>query len=202
MADQNDDQPSDDTAEINTAEINSVTLPTAPPADVDEEDYLPQPPRRVGRLTVALLAALIAGLGVLGGVQIERMAGGQGSVGSGTAAPVPSGAGFPGGASQGSGRRGPPGAGDQGQMQPGSPTSSDSANGSAQVAVVGTVAAVHESAVTVTDLGKSKHEVKITSSTTVTNPYRRGALRAGDTVAVTGSTASDRSITATNITVR
>jgi hypothetical protein len=200
MADQNDDQPSDDTAEINTAEINSVTLPTAPPADADEEDYPPQPPRRVGRLTVALLAALIAGVGVLVGVQIERMAGGQGSVAPGTA--VPSGAGFPGGASQGSGRRGVPGGDDQGQLQPGSPTSSDSANGSARLAVVGTVAAVHKSAVTVTDLGKSKHEVKITSSTTVTKPYRRGALRAGDTVAVTGSTASDGSITATNITVR
>jgi Domain of unknown function (DUF5666) len=200
MADQNDDQPSDDTAEINPVEINPVTVPAAPPADLDEEDYLPRPPRRVGRLTVALLVTLIASLGVLGGVQIERMAGGQGSVGSGTA--VRSGAGFPGGAGQGSGRRGPPGGGDQGQMQPGSPTSSASANASARLAVVGTVAAVHESTVTVTDLGKSKHEVKISSSTTVTKPYRRGALRVGDTVAVTGSTASDGSITATNIIIR
>jgi hypothetical protein len=145
----------------------------------------------VGRLTVALLAALIAGLGVLGGVQIEQTIGDQRSVGSGTAARMPSGAGLPGGAN-----------GDRGQMQPGSPTSSASANGSARLAVVGTVAAAHESAVTVTDLGKTKHEVKISSSTTVTKPYRRGALRAGDTVAVTGSTASDGSITATNITVR
>ena len=131
MADQDVDQPSDDTeinpVEMNPPEIGTMIVPAAPPTDLDEEDYLPQPPRRMGRLTVALLVTLIAGVGVLGGVQIERMAGGQGSVGSGTA--VPSGAGFPGGAGQGSGRRGPPGDGDQGQPQPGSPTRTTSRMG-------------------------------------------------------------------------
>jgi hypothetical protein len=39
MANQNADQPSDDMAEINTVEINSVTVPAAPTADVDDEDY-------------------------------------------------------------------------------------------------------------------------------------------------------------------
>lgn len=44
---------------------------------LDDDDFLPQEPKRVHRFTVALIAVLILGLGVLGGIWVQKSFGAQ-----------------------------------------------------------------------------------------------------------------------------
>jgi hypothetical protein len=141
---------------------------------LDDEDYLPQNRRQRGRLTVALVAALVLAAGVLGGVWVEKQLGTTASAASfGTAQGAPAG-----GTGAGSG-----------------------ATRTATPAVVGTVSSTGTSSLVVTDAGGTKHDVSITKSTTVTAPYGHGSLKKGDAVAVTGTTGTGGAITATGIAV-
>lgn len=207
---------------------------TPPPADtdagtddsfLDDEDYLPQEHRGPGRLTVALVAALVLAVGVLGGVWVQKQlgtstssaAGARGQYAGGTGGPgfpgAAGGQGAPGGSA--SGAAGAPGGGASGAAgggaQPG--TASGSAGGSAggagigsgtgtstTPAVVGTVTSTAAKSLVVTDLGGTRHTVTVTSSTTLTTPYGH-ALKAGDTVAVTGTAGSGGAVSATGLTV-
>jgi hypothetical protein len=65
--------------------------PVAPPHDEAEDDLLEEgweEPRRTSRLTLALVAALLVGLGFVGGALVDRGAGGGGGVGSCPAPPA------------------------------------------------------------------------------------------------------------------
>jgi len=190
---------------------------------LDDDDYLPQENRGPGRLTVALVAALVLAVGVLGGVWVEKQLGsGQSSAaargqgmpgGSAGGRGVPGGSaggqGMPGGAASGAaGGSGLPGGGASGApggsasdgagTQPGA---GDGSGTSATPVVVGTVSSASAKSLVVTDLGGTKHTITVTGSTTVTTPYGHDSLETGDTVAVSGSTGSDGSVTATGLTV-
>jgi len=180
---------------------------------LDDEDYLPQERRGPGRLTIALVAALVLAVGLLGGVWVQKQFGSsQSSAAAGQRVPggAPGGQGVPGGSSGG---QGVPGGAAGGQGVPGG-TSSAAAGGaasqagsgsgsgtSATPAVIGTVSSTSSKSLTVTDLGGTKHAVTISSTTTVTAPYGHSALKNGDTVAVSGSTGSDGSVNATGLTI-
>jgi len=177
---------------------------------LDDEDYLPQDRRGPGRLTVALVAALVLTVGVLGGVWVEKQLGSTTSAAGRGMSGGAGGQGFPAG---GTGGQGMPGGGTGGQGVPGGAPSSSagtetgagggSPSGStpATPLVVGTVASSSTKSLVVSDLGGTRHTVAVTSTTTVTTPYGHGSLEAGDTVSVTGTTTSDGSVTATGVTV-
>lgn len=182
---------------------------------LDDEDYLPQERRGPGRLTVALVAALVLAIGVLGGVWVQKQLGSSQSFGAaggqGVTRRAAGGQGMPGGGAAGG--QGMPGgdapAASGGDASSGSGTgaapetgSGASASGTSTTpAVVGTVSSTSTKALVVTDLGGTKHTVTVTSATTLTAPYGHGSLARGDTVAISGSTSSDGSVTATGVTV-
>ena len=166
---------------------------------LDDEDFLPQEHRGPGRLTMALVTVLVLAMGALGGIWIQKQFGNQSP-----ATAMPAGAqGFPGGRPSGMpGGQRMPGGNASGAQQGGSDSTGGSAEADAPV-VVGTVTSVNAkaSSLVVTDLGGHAHQVKISSSTTLTMPYAHGELKAGDTVSIVGS-ASGEIVTATAITVR
>lgn len=171
---------------------------------LDDDDFLPQQPKRVPRLTVALIGVLVLGFGLLGGIWVQKSfgaqsaaafpGGGQGFPGGGQGMPgggMPSG--FP-GRGGGAGGSADGGSADGGSGNGGSGSTADSP------AVVGTVDSVKSGRLTVEDFGGTKHEVKLTDTTTLTAPLDHRELKTGDTVSVVGTTAGD-TITATAITV-
>ena len=187
---------------------DTVQIEPQPGADSDEsflddEDFLPQEHRGPGRLTVVLVSVLVLAMGALGGIWIQKQFGTE-SAATGALAGAQ---GFPGGRPQGlpSGQR--PG----GQETPGGNPSGqqggpDSTGGSGEAdapAVVGTVTSVKEKAnnLVVTDLGGHAHQVRISSTTTLTMPYAHGGLKAGDTVSIVGTVAGEI-VTASAITIR
>lgn len=137
-----------------------------------EDDYLPTPPRRAGRLTRILTAAVLVGLGVLGGVQLEKAVGGSGPTtvfisGDPSAAP-PSGA---------------------------RPTASEGS-------LTGTVVSLVGNVVTVRDAAGVLHRVTLTSHTTITAPYRSNTpLLRGDAVTIRGTATATGTVTATSVLV-
>lgn len=181
------------------------------PADdfLDDEDYLPQQRSGPGRLTVALVAALVLAVGVLGGVWVEKQLGGGGSAAAGMPGGTARGQGLPGGSGMPGGGGMPGGdasgsAGGAASSAPGEQAGAAGRTGSGTATtpvVVGTVSSAAAKSLVVTDLGGTKHTVGVTSTTTVTTPYGHGPLEKGDTVSVSGSTASDGSVTATGLTV-
>ena len=191
---------------------DTVPIEPQPGADSDEsflddEDYLPQERRGPSWLTVVLVTVLVLAVGCLGGIWIQKQFGAA-SAASG----LPGGAqGFPGGRPTGGfpggGQRPSSGTGFPGGNAPGDqPGGSASTGGSTEAdtpVVVGTVTSVKSKAggLVVKDLGGHAHQVKVSSSTTVTMPYAHGELKAGDTVSIVG-TASGEIVTASAITVR
>jgi hypothetical protein len=192
--------PGDYTGETATAEPTTAEpdddVADASASFLDDEDYLPQERRGLGRLTIALVAALVLAVGVLGGVWVEKQLGSSSAAASGLPAGMPSGQGFP-GAGGGAGAPGGAASGASG----GGAGSGGGSTTSTTPAVVGTVSSTTAKSLVVTDLGGTKHTVTVTSSTTVTTPYGHGSLETGDTVAVSGSTGSDGSVAATGVTV-
>ena len=156
------------------------------------------PGRRVPRLTMLLLAAVLVAVGFTGGVLLQKHA-----VAGTTATGVPSfGAGFPSGGFPGAGGGQPPGSGT------GTGTGTGSTSGSASSAgspvVIGTVARVDGTTVIVKDFGGKEHKVTTTSDTTITRsaPVPASELKAGQSVRVDGSKKSDGAIVATSVTAR
>jgi len=166
------------------------------PDDVDDDLDDVAPGRRVPRLTMLLLAAVLVAVGFTGGVLLQKHA-----VADTTAAGIPSlGAGFPSGGFPGAGGGQPPGSGTS--------TTSGSSNGSASSAgtpvVIGTVARVDGTTVIVTDLGGKEHEVATTSGTTITESTSVpvGQLKTGQSVRVDGSKKPDGTVVATAVIAR
>lgn len=186
-------EPDDTLVRAVRAEPEPPTLRTDPADEqdlIDDEDYQPQPARRWGRLTVALVVLLIAAVGVFAGVQLQRALGSAPRGGGAAAAGGSGGAGYP-------GRTRSPGADASGVLRGGTPTDAPTD----APAVVGKVSSLKDETLLVTDFGGRRHRVKVSSSTVVTTPYGT-ALKAGVTVAVSGRAAPDGSVTATAITVR
>jgi len=175
--------------------------PPAPEPGTDQEyddfddgfDDAP-PGRRLPRVTLLLLAALLVAAGFAGGILVQKHA-----APATAATGVPSfGGGFPtggfpaGGAGQGASTGAATGTGT------GSSSTTDSP------VVIGTVVGVDGTTVIVKDLGGTQHKVTTTPSTTVseTKTLPTNQLKAGQSVVVNGSKKSDGTITATSVTAR
>jgi Domain of unknown function (DUF5666) len=161
--------------------------------DEEDEDYLqPAARRRLPWLTAALAVGLIAGLAFTGGVLVQKNHDTT-STANGLPTGLPAGlgnlpAGFPNG-----------GAGAPGAAGAGTGTTS-----SAGPVLVGTVTSIDGTTVKVKDLSGTVHAVSTTSDTTLarTGLKASAALANGDTVTITGTKASDGTVTATGITIR
>jgi hypothetical protein len=148
-------------------------------------DALPPRPRRAGltRAAIALSAVLIATLGFIGGVEVQKhqgSTGGSANAAAGGAAP----AGFqrPGGGSAAGGGFAPPG-------------------GDANV-TVGTVSNKNGNVLYVKNSDGTVIKVKTGSSSTINRTAKAsvGAIHPGDTVVVQGSPSKSGTVTATRIT--
>jgi hypothetical protein len=147
-----------------------------------QERALPPRPRRrfVTPVSAALTAVLIAAVGFIGGVEVQKgQADNAGAAGSGRAAVAASGAGAAAGARGGVAGRG----GAQGN------------------ATVGSVANKHGSTLYVKDSDGNTVRVKTTSHSKInrTATASAGAIHPGDTVIVQGTKSANGTITATQI---
>jgi hypothetical protein len=153
-------------------------------------DSLPPRPRRAGltRAAIALSALLIATLGFIGGVEVQKH---QGSTG----ATANAAAGGPGGAAAAGFQRPGGGAGGGGGAGFGAP------GGGANV-TVGTVSNKKGNVLYVKNSDGTLIKVKTASSSTITRTAKTsaGSIHPGDTVVVQGSTAKSGTITASRIT--
>ncbi|MCW3050275.1 MAG: hypothetical protein JWO74_4559 [Solirubrobacterales bacterium] len=169
------------------------------PADEEEwydpGDELPPRPRRrlVTPLTGALAAVLLAGLGFIGGVEIQKHQGGTASAAGGPLAAAGAGAGAgagPGGAggfrAAGAAGGGPPGA---------------AGGGGAGAPTVGTVSSANGGVLYVKDSSGTTVRVRTTNTSKIvrTAGSTVRAVHPGDTVVVQGSTAKDGTVTATRV---
>lgn len=175
------------------------------PYDIDEldADFVPQPPHRTGRITLALSAALLIAAGLLGGVLIQKNR--ASSSGATARNGAFAGANFPafggGEFSAGLGRRA--GASGTGAGGTGTDTPGDQAATPSQIpAVIGTVASIKKSSLVVRNFGDKSINVTVTATTQITTRGLNHPLKTGDQVVVVGTTASDGTVTATSITVR
>jgi hypothetical protein len=162
----------------------------------EDEDPLPKRPRHRHRLvtpiSATLAGALVAALGFIGGVEVQK---GQGNgsnasnTGNGSAAAFPGAGGGPGGfnRSGGSGGVGPRSGGGPGGAQ--------------SNATVGSVANKKGSTLYVKDSDGNLVRVKTTSHSKInrTASTSAGAIHPGDTVIVQGSKAKNGTVTATQI---
>jgi hypothetical protein len=144
-------------------------------------DALPPRPRRAGltRAAIALSAVLIATLGFIGGVEVQKH---QGSTGGTTANAAAAGFQRPGGGAAGGGGFGAPG-------------------GDGNV-TVGTVSNKKGNVLYVKNSDGTLIKVKIGSSSTITRTAKAsaGAVHPGDTVVVQGSTSKSGTVTASRVT--
>jgi hypothetical protein len=154
-------------------------------------DSLPPRPRRAGltRAAIALSAVLLAALGFIGGVEVQKHQGSTG--GTPTAATGGTAAGGFQRAAGGQGAAGGPGGGGFG----GAP------GGGADV-TVGTVSNKKGNVLYVKDSNGSLIKVTTSSSSTVNRTAKTsaGAIHPGDTIVVQGSTSKSGTVTASRIT--
>jgi len=182
----------------------------------DDLDLLAEPVRRVTRLTLILIAAVIAGVAFVGGVVVQRQVGGSaGTAGGGAASAMPGGAsgfggfgaesggfggganGFGGGSGDADGSDADTGRTDAGRGGAGA----DSASSGAPV-VVGTVTRISGRTLTVKNFAGSVITVKVPVGTTISDSSKTalGGLTKGVAVSVVGSEAADGTVTASSIT--
>jgi Domain of unknown function (DUF5666) len=165
-----------------------------------DEEFAPQPRRKLGRLTVVLAAVLVAGLGVVGGVELQKH---YGTSSSSTASGFPGAAGRAGLTGGGEGGGGFAGFGGTGAGSGTGGATSTSTGSTANVpAVIGSIVSISGQTMVVKNLGGKQITVHLTDTTTITKSYATAALAAGQTVSVSGSTGADSSVTATSVTVQ
>ncbi|MDP9826809.1 DUF5666 domain-containing protein [Kineosporia succinea] len=179
-----------------------------PPAD-DDLDLLAESNRRMGKVTIALMAAVLAGLAFIGGVVVQKQfgnssagapgggmsaMGGNRSGGYGQSGGVQGGYGGGGGFGGG----GMPGQG-SGTAQGGSAAQSETAS---TPVVVGTVTRISGTTIVVKNFSDKSVTVKVPQGTTVSSSTDSAltGLSKGDSVSVAGTTADDGVVTATSIT--
>jgi hypothetical protein len=156
-----------------------------------DEETLPARPRRrlVTPVTTALSAVLVAALGFIGGVQVQKHEGGSSAANPATSTGFAAARGGGGAAAAGGGAGGGfPGRGGAGGPQ--------GAN-----ATVGSVANKHGNTLYVKDSDGNTVRVKTTSHSKInrTATTSAGAIHPGDTVIVQGTKSSSGTITATQI---
>ncbi|GAA3605514.1 hypothetical protein GCM10022223_21590 [Kineosporia mesophila] len=175
------------------------------PAD-DDLDLLAESNRRMGKVTIALMAAVLAGLAFIGGVAVQKqfgnssggapgggmsaMGGGQSRGGYGQSGALPGGGGGYGGGGFGG--------------QSGSAGGSAGASGnqaSTSPVVVGTVTKVSGRTLIVKNFSGTAVTVKVPQGTTVTDSSATAlsGLVKGVSVSVVGTKAGDGVVTATSI---
>lgn len=182
------------------------------PAD-DDLDLLAESGRKVTKVTVVLMVAILAGIAFLGGAVVQKQWGSSTSTNGFRAAAAAAGArqggfggaegGFGGaaggyGGGFGGGTQGGPGTG----AATGSTGSTGSTGTSATPVVVGTVTKVSGRTLTVKNFGGKSVTVKAPKGTTVTNSSASAlsGLDKGSSVSVVGTKAADGTVTATSIT--
>jgi hypothetical protein len=180
-----------------------VSWAGAPIEPADEDlDLLAESNRRPGRLTITLVAAILATVAFGGGVLVQKhyggtttAAGGLGAAGAGGALNrnFPGAYGNFGGAGAGAG-----GAGAAGGAQTGGAAAADTPS------VVGTVVKVSGTTVTVKNFAGKLITVKVPAGTTISlsSTLTLTGLKAGTSVAVVGTAAADGSVTASAVTAR
>ena len=165
--------------------------------DDTEQDFVLPPKGGLSRLAMAFAIGLLAAGTFTGGVLVQKhhdkgltsssTSGLPAGLGTGSGLP----AGFPGSTTTG-------GAATTGS---GTTTAGTTTTG---LAVIGSVVSVSGTHVTVKDLGGKTHDVQTTTTTTVTRSQTQtqtlSSLTAGTQVSITGTTATDGTVTATAIT--
>ena len=171
---------------------STAEFPPESTQDVDEieADFAPRPKQRLGKSTVLLAAVLLAGLGFLGGVQVQKSRATTGT----RAGALPGGGNFRGGSFP-SGLTLP-----GGFNQPGTGQSSGSTTSGP--AVIGTVVSVKGNTLTVKNFAGKTVTVTLAGDTPIAQAVKATALRAGQSVAVSGTTGADGKVTATQVTAR
>lgn len=184
-----------------------ISGPVVEPIEAVDEDFelddefIPEPPHRYGKVTLALSAALLIAAGFLGGALVQKHNGTSNTTSAAgnfaAARRAFGGEGFPAGGPVGGGFA--PG----GTNAAPNGTSGTSGAGAAQApAVIGTVSAIKGSTVTVTNFGGRAVRVAVTATTTVTTQGLNNPLKVGDQVVVYGTSTASGAVTATAITVR
>lgn len=166
--------------------------------DADDE-FAPRPRQKLSRASWLLVAAFVLGLGFLGGVLVQKHDGST-TTGSGLTA-AGARAAFGGAARGGFGGAAGAEGGAAGGLG-GAAGGTGSGSASTVPAVIGQVVSVDAQTLVVKNLGGTQVTVHLTSTTTVTKALTTADLKAGQTVAVSGTTAADASVTATNITIQ
>lgn len=176
---------------------STAEFPPESTEDVDEieADFAPRPKQRLGKSTVLLAAVFLAGVGFLGGVQVQKSRATTGT----QAGALPGGGNFRGGNFPGgalpSGVTLP-----SGFNQPG--TGQGSASTTSGPAVIGTVVSVKGNTLTVKNFAGKTISVTLADNTAITQTVKATALRAGQSVTVSGTTGADGKVTATQVTAR
>jgi hypothetical protein len=167
-----------------------------------EDEFAPQPRRKLGKLTLLLVAVLVAGLGVIGGVELQKH---YGTTNSTTASGFPGlgGRGVTGGTGGFPGGGAWPGAAGNGSTgAAGSGGSTGTSSTATTPAVIGQISSISGQTMVVKNLGGKEITVHLTNTTTITKSFSVADLAAGQTVTVAGTTGTDSTITATSVTVQ
>jgi uncharacterized protein DUF5666 len=184
------------------------TTITEPQPELDDftQDQLPGRPRRklLTKLTVPLLALLLAAGGFLGGIEVEKShtsgspAGGLASSSAVSALRARFATGFPGagGASSGTGRSGARSGG-----FPGGGAGFPGGFGGAGGGTTGTISSISGDSIVLKTTSGNSIKVNLTSATTLKKDLhvKRGSIRPGDTITVDGITGKNGSIKASSI---
>jgi hypothetical protein len=163
--------------------------------DDTEQDFVLPPKGGLSRLAMAFAIGLLAAGTFTGGVLVQKHhdKGLTSSSTSGLPAGLGTGSGFPAGFP-----------GTTGTGATGATGGSSGTGTSTGLAVIGSVVSVSGTHVIVKDLGGKTHDVQTTTATTVTRSQTQtlSSLTSGTQVSVTGTTATDGTVTATAITAR
>ena len=191
--------------------VPSDLLAPVDPSDADLFEDGWSAPRRTSRLTAIMVTGIVAAAGFAGGTYVQRNhdqgliptaaaagAGARAGFGAGGFAPGGFGAGGFGGTGAGTGTG-------RSTSSAGTGTGSGGTGSGAAVnktpVVVGSVASVDATSLTVKNFGGASIVVHLSDTTTVTTAGI-GGLKAGATVAVFGTKAADGSVTAISIVSR
>jgi hypothetical protein len=174
--------------------------------DADDEldsEFAPQPRKRLGKLTIALAALLVAGAGFLAGLQVQKHEGSSSTANPFAAAAARRGTGGT-GAGTGAGGFGNFGGGGTGTggTAGGTGTGGTGTTATNIPAVIGQIVSISGDTVVVKNLGGKEITVKLADSTTISQVATTADLKAGQNVTVSGTTAADGTVTATSVGTR
>jgi len=188
----------------------AATQVLAPTDDLEEDyddEFAPQPRQKLGKFSGLLAAVLVLGLGFLGGILVQKHTGSSSSSRTPTFS-LPAGArAGTGTGGAGTGRTGgfggfgggAPGGGADATSSAG-PAGSGSGAAAGNLAVVGQIVSVSGDTVVVKNLGGKQVTVHLSGDTKITITVTAASLKAGQTVAVSGTTGADGSVSATSVT--